>query len=109
AQKFRLGLFERPYVDASSASARFDTPAQRALARRAAAKGVCLLTNDGVLPLRTGELQSVAVIGPHADDARLLQGDYHYPAHLEIVYDLHMAPSNGSAFQPGPHFTPHLT
>jgi len=109
AQKFRLGLFERPYVEASKASARFDTAAQRALARRAAAKGVCLLTNDGVLPLRAGELQNVAVIGPHADDARLLQGDYHYPAHLEIVYDLHMAPSNRSAFQPGPHFTPHVT
>jgi beta-glucosidase-like glycosyl hydrolase len=126
AQKFRLGLFDRPYVEPSSASQCFDTTEHRALARTAAARGVCLLTNDGVLPLHTDELQSVAVVGPHADDVRLLQGDYHYAAHLEIIYgdlatapaldslgldslDLGMAPSGGSAFQPGPHFTPHVT
>jgi beta-glucosidase len=28
----------------------------------------------------------VALIGPTADDRRLLLGDYHYPAHTEIVY-----------------------
>ena len=64
----------------------FDTVEQRDLARRVAAKSVCLLTNDGVLPLRPSDLERVAVIGPHADDPRLLQGDYHYPAHLEIMY-----------------------
>ena len=42
-----------------------------------------LLTNDGVLPLEAGA--AIAVIGPGADDPRLLQGDYHYPAHLEIL------------------------
>ena len=53
AQKDELGLFEQPYVDASSAAALFDTPEDRALARRAAAASVVLLTNDGVLPLRS--------------------------------------------------------
>ncbi len=86
AQKLRLGLFEHPYVEPSRAAAAFDTAEQRDLARRVAAKSVCLLTNDGVLPLRPSDLRSVAVIGPHADDPRLLQGDYHYPAHLEIMY-----------------------
>ena len=33
------------------------------------------------------QLTSIAVIGPAADDQRLLQGDYHYPAHLEISFD----------------------
>ena len=84
--KVRLGLFEHPYVDAGGANAVFDTPEQRAVARRAAAASVVLLTNDGTLPLGA-ELSSLAVIGPAADDVRLLQGDYHYPAHQEIAFE----------------------
>ncbi|HUF33833.1 MAG TPA: glycoside hydrolase family 3 N-terminal domain-containing protein [Acidimicrobiales bacterium] len=112
--KVRLGLFERPYVDADAAGAVFQTPPQRALARRAAAASVVLLTNDGVLPLGP-DLSSVAVIGPGADDQRLLQGDYHYPAHVEIVYESDedaggvFLPEAGGAFAPGPYFTPHTT
>ncbi|UCE88056.1 MAG: glycoside hydrolase family 3 C-terminal domain-containing protein [Deltaproteobacteria bacterium] len=84
--KFELGLFDDPYVDAASAPAIFDTPEQRSLARRVAAKSIVLLKNDGdLLPLDPA-LRSVAVIGPSADSARLLQGDYHYPTHLEIVF-----------------------
>ena len=49
-------------------------------------RSVVLLTNDGVLPLDVATSARVAVIGPGADDERLLQGDYHYPAHVEIVY-----------------------
>ncbi len=90
AQKIQLGLFEEPFVVADRATEVFDTPAQRALARRAAAESVVLVHNDGVLPL-SGDLGRVAVIGPHADDPRLLQGDYHYPAHLEIIYQGQMA------------------
>lgn len=131
-QKFRLGLFERPYVEPGLAGAVFDTVAQRDVARRVAAQAVCLLTNDGVLPLRTSELERLAVIGPHADDPRLLQGDYHYPAHLEIMYTNAWAamppieglpaptaspdppletsePGSGSSFAAGPYFTPHVT
>jgi beta-glucosidase len=44
-----------------------------------------LLKNDGVLPLRR-DLTSIAVIGPSADSVRHLQGDYHYPAHLEMMF-----------------------
>jgi beta-glucosidase len=64
-QKDALGLFEQPYVEASSAAAVFDTLEDRALARRAASSSVVLL-------------------GPSADDPRLLLGDYHFPAHLEL-------------------------
>lgn len=42
-----------------------DIPEERALAATAAAGGMVLLRNDGVLPLATG-LRSVAVIGPNA-------------------------------------------
>ncbi len=83
-QKLALGLFDDPYVDEAVAAAVFDTPAQRALARRAATESLVLLTNDGVLPL-PADIGTVAVIGPGADDQRLLQGDYHYPAHQEIT------------------------
>ncbi|MEM7140248.1 MAG: glycoside hydrolase family 3 N-terminal domain-containing protein [Actinomycetota bacterium] len=128
AQKMQLGLFEEPYVDEGAAIAVFDTDDQRALARRAATESAVLLHNDGVLPLdATGStISSVAVIGPHADDPRLLQGDYHYPAHLEIIYlrlgtdpgsdngdtagtGTDQLPESGGAFAAGPYFTPHVT
>ena len=120
--KFLLGLFEQPYVDAGAAGAHFQTPEQRALARRAAAESTILLTNDGVLPLAP-HVKRIAVIGPGADDARLLQGDYHYPTHLEMIYlapehpsetnnitgDTTLTPNAGGVYAPGPHFTPHIT
>jgi beta-glucosidase len=83
AQKFALGLFEHPYVDPAAAALSFDTPADRVLARRAAAASLVLLTNDGTLPIAGA--RTVAVVGPAADDRRLLLGDYHYPAHVEGV------------------------
>lgn len=119
--KFQLGLFEQPYVDAEAAPKHFQTPAQSALARRAAAESVILLTNDGVLPLGP-KLKRVALIGPGADDQRLLQGDYHYPAHQELIYLAtdktsdptligaeEFTPQAGGAFAAGPHYTPHIT
>src|SRR5262249_20356201 len=78
--------FERPYVDPASAPLVFDTAPQRALARELARKSIVLLHNEGrLLPLRK-DLRRVAVIGPSAASIRVLQGDYHYPAHLEIVF-----------------------
>ena len=85
AQKLALGLFENPFVDENGAAVAFDTPAQRALARRAAAWSLVLLSNDGILPLGATITGTIALIGPGADDQRLLQGDYHYPAHQEII------------------------
>jgi beta-glucosidase len=84
--KCALGLFEQPFVDAALAPRVFDTPLQRGLARRAAAASIVLLKNErGLLPLAK-DLRSIAVLGPSADEIRLLQGDYHYPAHLEVVF-----------------------
>ena len=85
AQKVALGLFDRATVDETVAARAFDPPADRALARRAGAESVVLLTNDGTLPLDPGRLRRVVVLGPAADDRRLLLGDYHYPAHVEGV------------------------
>ena len=92
--KLRLGLFESPYVDAGRTGPIFADAANAKLARRAATRGIVLLANDGVLPL-AGQVSKAAVIGPAADDRRLLQGDYHYPAHQEFFMD----PSRGAALE----------
>ncbi len=84
ALKERLGLFEHPYVDASAAGRAYGRASDRELARRAATESIVLLRNaNGVLPLDPAT--RLAVIGAAADDVRLLQGDYSYPAHTEIV------------------------
>ena len=111
-QKFALGLFERPLVDTEAAAAAFGTDAGRALARRAAQESLVLLTNDGIVPLDPMALTSIAVVGPGADDPRLLEGDYHYPAHVEILYlgsdSSPIVPhatgsTNSGEFAPGPY------
>jgi beta-glucosidase len=114
ASKFRLGLFEQPFVDAENAQAVFETLPQRDLARRVAARSIVLLRNEvGLLPLDLEHIGRVAVIGPLANSERGLQGDYHYPAHAEIVYESSdsssVLPQAGGAFAPGPHYTAHVT
>ncbi len=68
--KFRLGLFEHPYVDESLESGAFLTAANRAAAREIAGRSMVLLKNSkDALPLKKGP-GSIAVIGPLADDRR---------------------------------------
>jgi len=81
--KFALGLFEQPYVDPDAAA----LPLERdtALAREIARRSMTLLANNGILPLAPSA-RTVAVIGPTADDARNLIGDYAYQVHLEAMF-----------------------
>ncbi len=91
--KFRLGLFEDPYVDEDDAVTVFDTPKQRELARELARQSIVLLKNDGhLLPLQA--VGTIAVIGPASNSTRLLQGDYHYPTHLEAAFGLIREPGD---------------
>lgn len=85
--KFELGLFENPFVDPEQGPATTDTPTHRHLARAIAAKSIVLLRNDRALPLPAG-IDSIAVIGPNADDGRNLFGDYTYPAHIEALIEM---------------------
>jgi beta-glucosidase len=69
-EKLLLGLFENPFVSATTPEA--ERPADRELARRAAERSIILLKNDGnLLPLDPARLRSIAVIGPNADVCRL--------------------------------------
>ena len=85
--KFELGLFDHPYVDPALATEAADTPRHHELARTIARKSIVLLKNDGALPL-SQEVTAVAVIGPNADSARNLFGDYAYPAHVESLREV---------------------
>lgn len=71
ALKFRAGLFEAGPVDARAADRITGNAQARALALKAAERSLCLLTNDGILPLTPGAHKRVAVIGPNAAVARL--------------------------------------
>jgi beta-xylosidase len=83
--KFRLRLFEDPYVDPAHAERLVREPASRALALEAARKTITLLKNEGgVLPLDPGKVRKVAVIGPNAD--RVMLGGYSgVPLHSSTV------------------------
>ncbi len=86
AQKFALGIFDNPYVDAEKVA--FDTTEQRQLARKIAQKSIVLLKNENnLLPLKK-DLNTMAVIGPNADSIRNLFGDYAFPAHIETLLDV---------------------
>jgi beta-glucosidase len=83
--KFRLGLFEQPYVPEDRVAEVFETPDQRQLALDLARRSMVLLKNqDNVLPLGK-DTARIAVIGPNADSVRNLMGDYSYPAHIETL------------------------
>lgn len=76
--KFRMGLFENPYVDPDKAAQVVRSAEHKALARKVAQESTVLLKNNGILPL-SKELKNVAVIGPNADMIYNQLGDYTAP------------------------------
>ena len=90
--KFRLGLFDRPYVDLPSVALLDQIGAQeQALAAELVRESIVLLENDGVLPLDADGAGRLAVIGPIADSARDLMGDYAHLPHIETLAELRHA------------------
>ena len=83
--KFRLGLFDNPYVDSDYAEKVTNSAAHRALAEKTAEKAIVLLKNDkNLLPLDLSKLKTVAVIGPNAEGIHL--GGYsREPAHSVTI------------------------
>jgi len=73
--KFRLGLFDDPYVDPDRAERVVGSERNRELALQAARETITLLRNEGnVLPFDLTHIRTIAVIGPNAD--RSLLGGY---------------------------------
>lgn len=73
--KFKLGLFDDPYVEPQEAKRIAANPAHRKLALQAARETVTLLKNEhDLVPLDPHQIKSIAVIGPNAD--RELLGGY---------------------------------
>jgi beta-glucosidase len=75
-EKFRLGLFEHPYVDPQQALKIVHSQEHQDLALKVAREGIVLLKNEqDLLPLKK-TLKSIAVIGPDADNGGNQLGDY---------------------------------
>jgi beta-glucosidase len=85
--KLRLGLFEDPFSrPLSAAELEALVAEERRLARELATRSLVLVENDGVLPLAPAA--RVALIGPLADSARDLMGDYAHLLHIETLAEL---------------------
>ena len=77
--RMKLGMFDPPDMVrwAQIPFSVLDDSAHRALARQAARESIVLLRNrHHTLPL-SKSLRTIAVIGPDADDPRMLLGNYH--------------------------------
>ena len=84
--KFRMGLFENPYaLQGTELEDTIHHSHDDEVSFRAAQQSIVLLKNNGVLPL-TGEEKTIAVIGPHANNARYYFGGYTHLSMVEAMY-----------------------
>jgi beta-glucosidase len=73
--KFKMGLFDNPFVDPDEAARVVGCDANRQLALQAARETITLLKNENnIAPLNPAKLKTIAVIGPNAN--RSLLGGY---------------------------------
>ncbi|MDW8064876.1 MAG: glycoside hydrolase family 3 N-terminal domain-containing protein, partial [Anaerolineae bacterium] len=110
--RFRLGMFDPPdkvsyaqipYEVVSSAR-------HRELALRAARESIVLLKNEGDLLPLSRDLKAIAVVGPNANDVRVLLGNYNgTPARVVTPLEgirKKIAPSTRLYFAPGCEIAP---
>ena len=85
--KFKMGLFDDPYVDPDEAERIVGSDKNRVLALQAAREVITLLKNENNLaPLNPAKLKTLAVIGPNANRS-LLGGYSGMPKHNVTVLD----------------------
>jgi beta-glucosidase len=103
--RFRLGMFDPPAIVkyASIGTDALEAPTHKAQALKMARQSIVLLKNENHLLPLSKSLKKIAVIGPNADNAECLLGDYAgTPSHIvtalegikqkvgsntEIIYD----------------------
>jgi beta-glucosidase len=96
--KFRLGLFDHPYVEVPTVAELAELAADETrIAADLARRSIVLVENDGILPLRP-DLERVAVIGPIAASARELLGDYAHLLHIETLREMRLQRDNAFGF-----------
>lgn len=83
--KFKMGLFEDPFVDVNRVAENVRNEKHIALARKVAQQSITLLKNENnLLPLRK-DLRNIAVIGPNAHNEYNQLGDYTAPQPMENI------------------------
>jgi beta-glucosidase len=106
--RMKLGMFDPPEMVpyAKIDESELNSSAHRALALKLANESMVLLKNDGVLPLKTSGTK-IAVIGPLADQTRVLLGNYNgIPTHtVSILEGLKKEFASATInYVPGTHF-----
>ena len=106
--RMKLGLFDPPSMVkyAQISDSELDSAPHRDLAHQAARESIVLLKNDGTLPL-SASVQSIAVVGPLADQIRVLEGNYNgTPSHATTALDgiTKAFPNAKVTFSPGTNF-----
>lgn len=75
--KFKLGLFDEPFVDPAAAGAIVHCAEHEAATLEAARKSIVLVKNDdNALPLDENASKTVLVVGPSADDISPMMSNY---------------------------------
>ena len=106
--RIKLGMFDPPDMVPYTKipESELSSPEHRALARKLGDESMVLLKNDGTLPLKR-DIKSIAVVGPLADQTRVLLGNYAgTPTHtVSMLEGLKAAfPNAKITFVPGTQF-----
>lgn len=84
--KFRMGLFEHPFaLSMGEVEKAFGRKEDAELVQKSAEESLILLKNDGTLPIQKS-VKKIALIGPHAANARSFFGGYTHMSMEEAVH-----------------------
>jgi beta-glucosidase len=106
--RLALGMFDPPEMVkyAQTPDSENDSEEHRQLALKIARETMTLLKNDGILPL-SAEVKRIAVVGPLADQIRVLEGNYNgTPSRATTALDgiRKQFPNAEVVFEPGTNF-----